>query len=98
MEITNGEQLFILSPSAGLYYLVTGLKNPTPFDYPLVTAFGQSGQAEVIAAIKQQRIRSVCLTPLGSDHLKPALLESYVQDNMERSHDIGFCTLYRNRP
>jgi len=98
MEFTNGEQLFILSPSAGSYYLVTGLKNPTPFDYPLVTAFGQNGQAEVIAAIKQQQIRSVCLTPLGSDHLKPALLESYVQDNMERSHDIGFCTLYRNRP
>lgn len=97
-QVAIGDQLLIINPSAGLYYLITGLKNPTPFDYPLVTAFGRNGQGQVIAAIQQQQIRSVCLTPLGSYYLKPALLEDFVQEHMEPIRDLGFCTLYHTRP
>jgi hypothetical protein len=96
-EITGSEPVFILHPSASLYYLLTGVQNPTPFDYPIVSAFGCNGQAEVIAAIEQQRVGYVCMGSLGSYALKPARLESYVQEHMEPIRDVGFCTLYRPR-
>lgn len=98
LKAADDGSLFIASPSAGLYYLVTEIKNPTPFDYPLVTAFGKDGQAQVIAAIQQQQIRSVCLTRLGSYYLKPSLIEDFVQEHMEPGRDFGFCTLYHTLP
>ncbi len=96
-ESTGGESVFILDNSGPIYYLVTGIKNPTPYDDPQAHAFGVNGQAEVIAAIEQGRISYVCMNPLGADDLAPALLEDYVPRHMERIRDLGFCTLYRNR-
>jgi hypothetical protein len=49
--------LFLLFPTAGFYYLVAGLHNPTPFDIPIATALGQNGQKETIQAIREGRIR-----------------------------------------
>jgi hypothetical protein len=95
-ESTHGESVFILDNSGPVYYLVTGIKNPTPYDDPQAHAFGVNGQAEVIAAIEQGRISYVCVNPLGADPLAPVLLEDYVQTRMERIRDLGFCTLYRN--
>lgn len=96
-EGAGGEQIFLLSPEAGFYYLATGLQNPTAFDYPLATTFGRNGQAEVIAVISRGEIRAVCLDSRWSTPLSPLLLERYVVDHMERSNDLGFCTLYRPR-
>jgi hypothetical protein len=95
-ESTAGESVFILDNAAAIYYLVTGIKNPTPYDDPHAQAFGVNGQAEVIAALEQGRISYVCMNPLGSDPLAPTLLEDYVPKQMERIRDLGFCTLYRN--
>jgi hypothetical protein len=96
-ESAGGESVFILDNSGPLYYLVTGIRNPTPFDDPQAHAFGVNGQAEVISAIDQGRISYVCIHPLGDDPLAPVLLEDYVQRRMERISDLGFCILYRNR-
>jgi hypothetical protein len=96
-ESTAGESVFILDNSGPVYYLVTGIKNPTPYDDPQAHAFGVNGQAEVIAAIEQGRISYVCMNPLGADILAPVRLEDYVQTRMERVRDLGFCTLYRSR-
>lgn len=93
--ISDGKPLFILNPSAGLYYLASGVRNPTRYDYPLALSFGSYGEAEVIQAIEQKQLRSLCMTPLGSYYLKPALLENYVLQNMEPSQNAGFCTVYR---
>lgn len=94
----SGERLFILSPDAGFYYLVTGLKNPTPYDYPYATAFGFHGESEVIDAISRGHIRSVCLDGRKPyPQLTPARLEAYVVGNMERGPDLGVCTLYHLR-
>lgn len=96
-ETTAGESVFILDNSGPVYYLVTGIKNPTPYDDPQAHAVGVNGQAEVIAAIEQGRISYVCMNPLGADILAPVRLEDYVQTRMERVRDLGFCTLYRSR-
>lgn len=100
-EIAKSDQPFLLSPYAGFYYLVAGLKNPTPFDYPLATAFGRNGESEVIAAISRRQIRTVCLDYRGLSHLtllRAEVLERFVQEYMERSLDLGFCTLYHSCP
>lgn len=96
-QYTGGEPTFILNPSAAFYYLLTGMKNPTPYDFPLAGAFGRDGQAEIIENIQQGHIHYVCISPLGSDELAPVQLERYVLEHMEPMYDVGFCTLYRRR-
>lgn len=90
------QEVFILSPPAAFYYHVTGLRNPTPFDFPLSTAFGLHGQAEVIEALERGEFCWVCLSPLGSHSFAPVLLETYVQQHMEPVRSTGWCTMYRN--
>ncbi|HEY0005141.1 MAG TPA: hypothetical protein VGB17_10065 [Pyrinomonadaceae bacterium] len=87
-------QVFIISRNAGFYYLASGLKNPTPFDYPYVTAFGQRGEAEVIESISQHRLSAVCLDQTDDPQLQPRALVKYVQENMKRGDDLGGCTMY----
>lgn len=92
-----GEPVLLLLGVAGFYYLATELKNPTPFDYPLATAFGTHGEADTIAALAQKRIRAVCLQRQAGQ-LAPVRLERYVIENLQREEDLGECTLYRVRP
>lgn len=94
--ISEDEHTFFLTPYAGFYYLVTGIKNPTPFDFPLISAFGLNGENEVIEAISQLKIRNVCLTHWDWA-LTPTRLENYVRESMVLVRDLGFCTLYRSR-
>lgn len=97
LDDAAGAGTFLLMPEAGLYYLITGLKNPTPFDYPYVTAFGRRGQQQTMAAIATGRIRTVCLAASGPPPLRPVDLERYVQEQMEPGPDVGVCRLYRRR-
>ncbi len=92
----NDETLFFLSPSAGLYYLLTERENPTPFDYPLVTAFGFEGQVQVRAQIERGEIEWVCWKLVPRQVLRPALLEAYVAEEMELVLPDDLCNLYRN--
>jgi hypothetical protein len=93
---TAGESLLILSPDASLYYLISGWKNPTPFDFPLESAFGTSGVKEVITALEQQRIRAVCMQKIAWP-LAPVELERYVESTLRRDGKAGSCYLYRVR-
>jgi hypothetical protein len=97
-ETSNSGPSFLLFPEAGFYYLITGLKNPTAFDYPLVTGFGLNGEEKTAAAIAQGKIRSVCLRPFDGfwSSLKPALLQDYVEKHLRPGKDIGLCTLYQS--
>ncbi len=90
----GGNSLFLLLPEAGFYYLVSGLDNPTAFDYPLVTAFGLNGDREVANSIARKEIRAVCLRSYAEPALRPVFLEEYVQRNLQRGEDIGLCTFY----
>lgn len=92
--------IFVLSPDAGFIYLASGLKDPTPYDFPLASVLGREGDQRVIDAIRDGSIRLVCLHEEGMDAvgpLRPRLLHSYVVESMQRGPDVGFCSLYRPR-
>ncbi len=93
----RGERPFLISPRAGLFYLVSGTKNPTPFDYPLATAFGRNGQAEVISGIAQGSISSIWVDPqiLILPRLRPTRLLVYLRTNMKPGEKLGIFTPYR---
>ena len=55
----DGNNFFFLSTHAGFYYLLFDLHNPTPFDYPIHTAYGLSGEQKVVEMIKNSHINTV---------------------------------------
>ncbi len=86
------QSLFILSHDAGFLYLAGGLTNPTPYDYPVASAFGSHGEQDVITAISEGRIREVLLdTNSTYSSMKAAALEDYIIGNMTPGQpDAGF--------
>jgi hypothetical protein len=86
-------RLFLLVPDASLYYLVSGLENPTPFDYPLVTAFGRTGESGLVLSIEEGRLRRVCMR-LISGPMAPARLQQSVLRHLRPIRDLGPCVLY----
>ena len=94
------DPLFLLTPSAGLYHLTTGLPNHTPYDYPLVTTFGREGEMRVVRALEEGELLSVCLDPRIERLLAPPRILEFVTRRMTPDRDLGPCTLYRpsNRP
>jgi hypothetical protein len=93
----RGERPFLISPRAGLFYLVSGTKNPTPFDYPLATAFGRNGQEEVISGIAQGSISCIWVDPqiLILPRFRPTRLLVYLRTNMKPGEKLGIFTPYR---
>jgi hypothetical protein len=92
--VTRGDaRVFLLVPDAGFLYLTTGLRNPTPFDFPFVTTFGRHGEKRVLDAIASGRIGKVCVAGDWFG-LEPEQIVSYVRANMHASARLGFCTLY----
>ena len=97
-----GERLLLLTPYASLYYLTAELRNPTPFDYPLVHVFGPHGEEDLARAVARGGLSSVCLdtlyyTPPFFSRLRPARLEQAVREHLQPGPNLGFCTLYRTR-
>ncbi len=96
---SDGQPMFILSPDAGFLYLASDQSDPTPFDYPLVTAFGKHGEEDVISAIASGRIPKVMLDISSSnDPLHAAKLENYVIRNMTPEPPVAGFVLYRHTP
>jgi len=92
----------LLTPYASLYYLTAELRNPTPFDYPLVHVFGPHGEEDLARAVARGGLSSVCLdtlyyTPPFFSRLRPARLEQAVREHLRPGPNLGFCTLYRTR-
>jgi len=96
-KLVNSQPVFIINPRASYYYFLSGIENPTRYDYPVETIFGDHGQEDVIEAINQNQLRYVCLAPLESFNLKPALLGDYVQKSMNDVRNLDFCKLYKAR-
>ena len=94
-ESARGEPLFLLMPNAGIYYLVSGVKNPTPFDYPLVTAFGRTGERDTIARIERGELSGVCFREVTA--MAPAAIQDAVRKWLEPGEDLGPCRIYHRR-
>lgn len=86
--------LLIVAPEASYYYLLSGVRNPTPFDYPLVTAFGRSGEERVARDVASGRVARVCFRPMGSYVLSPVQLERAIGQAMVPGADLGPCRLH----
>lgn len=82
-------------PEASRYYLAAGIQNPTPFDYPLATAFGGAGERETLERIRRGEIEQVVV---GTRHpetkLNPTLLLDFVETGMEEAGTRGPFRLY----
>jgi hypothetical protein len=91
----NKAPVFLLTSDAGFYYLVSGIRNPTPIDYPLVASMGRDGEERLISAIRSRHLPLVCVRPFPDPLLRPARLEKYVQTEMHFVSHLGFCDLYQ---
>jgi 4-amino-4-deoxy-L-arabinose transferase-like glycosyltransferase len=91
----GGGDLFLLTPEAGFWYLASGLANPTPYDYPLVTAMGRDGEQDVVARIERGEIDAVCVDLADVGPLEPTALLQHVEREMRPTADTGACRVYR---
>jgi hypothetical protein len=91
---TSDREIFLITPHAGFYYLLTGLDNPTPYDYPMVTAFGSRGEARVEAMLRGGRIRAACVDPAIPPVLHPARVVNAVRGQLRFSHPTRLCSVY----
>lgn len=95
-QAAGDKRLLLLMPDAAFRYLTTGLRNPTPFDFPLASTFGRTGQQRVIADIAAGRIRRVCLTN-GWWGWPPRQLAHFVRTTMRPGAELGLCRMYSRR-
>jgi 4-amino-4-deoxy-L-arabinose transferase-like glycosyltransferase len=87
--------LFLATPEAGFYSLLSGVPNPTPYDYPLATAFGRTGQAELVAQIRRGELDAVCLGIRRAGDLTPWRIVHTVRTTMEPGERTPACRVYR---
>jgi 4-amino-4-deoxy-L-arabinose transferase-like glycosyltransferase len=90
-------ETFIQTFDAGFYYLATGLRNPTPYDFPAVTTFGPTGQQKVIAAIAAGRIEHVVDIPHAQPSQVPRELMQFVETTMTARVRNESFTVYSRR-
>ncbi|MEI8175261.1 MAG: hypothetical protein WCG78_00130 [Candidatus Omnitrophota bacterium] len=96
-EIPGGdrERTLFLFTNAAKAYLATDVMNPTPYDYPLSSAFGRTGEAEIMKRIKKGDIRYViledCDVPL---RLTPWSLHNFVTRTMKQVSKHGRYRLF----
>jgi hypothetical protein len=91
----QGRPTLILGSDAGFWYLSSGLKNPTPFDMPAITAVGREGVPWLLDRLAKGGIRQVCVPNEPPARLALAEVEAWVRSRFERGLDVGPCTLYR---
>jgi hypothetical protein len=100
----TGGSVFIIRGDASYYYLAGGLRNPTPFDFPVLSDFGSSGEEGVIDSIEAHRIHFVCVPasdghpPLSGPDFRPLALEHAVRRDMYRVARLSLCDLYSTKP
>jgi hypothetical protein len=88
--------VFLLTDEAGFYYLISGIKNPTPIDYPMVASMGRNGEADMIQAIQASKDGWVCVESYREPLLRPAKVEGFVRSQLQFVKRLGFCDLYRS--
>lgn len=95
VAVAGGRPVFILSRGASAWYLATGLRNPTAYDYPTVPAFGRTGEARIIAQIEQGRIPLVAVRADAIDRWpRTERLEAWIRQRMTPQGRAGEFELY----
>ena len=94
---TPGNSLLLLLPDAATYYLASGVKNPTPYDFPLASVFGRNGQQTVRNQIASGAIPKVCVADAFPAGLAPEVVRRHVQSTMDAGESLGSCRMYSRR-
>jgi len=90
-QASRDPRTFVVSPCAGFHYLTTGLSNPTPFDFPYVTALGRGGERRLIDDLAAGRIRSIAVDEKRGPRLYPRGLIGFVEENLrEVAREAGW--------
>ncbi len=90
-----GQPTLVITGDAGGRYLVAGVPNRTPYDFPLASAFGLSGEAETAAAVSAGRFPVVCLSTDVPAGLAARQVEEAIQQTMTPAESAGTCRVYR---
>lgn len=94
---------FYLFPEASLSYLLTDVPNPTPYDFPLRTAFGTEGTRLLTEELQSGEIGQVCLDPTWGlsgplpgpfPELQPAELAAWIREELTHVATLATCDLY----
>jgi hypothetical protein len=88
-------ELFMVGPNAGFYYLLSGLRNPTPFDYPFATTFGTAGEERTARAIREGAIKAACIDPSTPARFRPVAVETAIRQSMKPERAAGSCHAFR---
>jgi hypothetical protein len=93
--------VFIVDPEAAYYYVKGHLKDPTPFDYPSLSDFGDEGEPGVIAMLRHHRAQWVCVPKLPVSgatpgRANPVHLEQFVRRSFVLTARLHACDLYRD--
>jgi hypothetical protein len=96
--IRPGESIFFVTERAGFLYLVTGARNPTPYDVPATSNVGPREVAAVVADVRAGVITSACFGSRAyreNPSLRPFALERVLRRELRPVVDVGLCVLYR---
>jgi hypothetical protein len=98
--LTGDKKVFLLDVEAGFYYLTAGLRNPTPYDYPLTTVLGAYGREEVGRLAMEGRIPMVVVRDPHPAWgvLWPAELAGVIRTHMDAVRAGEWGTAYVPRP
>jgi hypothetical protein len=97
-RVAEAGPLLIVSGSAGLGYLISGVRNATAYDYPVLSAMGKTGEAETAAQVRAGRFAAVCLAEsIDEETLRPRTLERAIRESMDRAEPAPLCRIYRRR-
>lgn len=97
--IAPGARVFIVSPSASVYYLTANVRNPTPYDYVDAVTLRPAGERELILAAEAGKIGAVCIDNLyaKAPYFAPKRIfefEQFVREHYQQGPRAGFCSIY----
>lgn len=91
----RGQPVFILSEGASAWYLASGLRNPTPYDFPVVPAFGRYGESHIQSQIEKGEIPWVAIRQDHGPRNSPATkIEDWIRRNMTPQGRAGEFELF----
>jgi hypothetical protein len=99
LTVATEGSVLILRPDAAIWYLGSGLRNPTKYDFPYASTFGPKGQQRVIEAIRAGEVPWVCIDPISFiSAARPEQLCRFVLDEMVFESHVEAGQLYKWTP
>jgi hypothetical protein len=86
--------LLVVSGAGGMLHVMSGVPNPTAYDYHFATAYGRTGERRVAQQVRRGEIPTVCLDPEIPERFRPLTLERAIRETLRPRRELGGCVLY----